>query len=377
MADKRDYYDVLGVPRGASEEDLKKAYRNMAKKHHPDANPGNEKAEAAFKEVNEAYAILSDSQKRAAYDQMGHAAFEQGGSGFTDFDMNDIFESFFGGSPFGDIFGGGGGRKRNGPRRGADLATNIQVSFNEAIFGTDKEVRLAINDTCDTCSGSGAKPGTLPESCKKCGGSGQERITAQTILGSMTQVRTCSSCKGSGRHIKDPCSSCKGAGKVRKHKNHTIKVLAGIDHGQTLRLGGKGEPGERGGPPGDLLITVYVEPSREYKREGMTLHKTISLSFAQAALGADIQTKTPYGNEDISVKPGTQTGTQVRLKGKGVPHVQRSNQVGDLVLTLQVVTPTGLNEHQKDLLRQLDESPPKNEGSQTKSKKGFFGKLKE
>lgn len=373
MADKRDYYEVLGVARGASDDELKRAYRNMAKKHHPDANPGNADAEEVFKEINEAYAVLSDNQKRAAYDQMGHAAFEQGGgsSGFGD--LNDIFESFFGDSGFGDILGGGG-RRRNGPRRGADLAASIQISFEEAIFGVQKEIRLAMNDTCDACGGNGAKPGTMPESCKKCGGSGQERVVAQTILGSMTQVRTCTTCRGSGKNIKDPCGGCRGSGKLRKNKTHQIKVLAGIDHGQTLRIGGKGEPGERGGQNGDLLITVYVEASTEYRRDGTTLHKTLPLSFTQAALGTEIRTKTPYGEEALAIKPGTQTGTQMRLKGKGVPHVQRSSQVGDLVITFKIVTPTGLSEQQKELLRQLDESLASESGE---AKKGFFGKVKD
>ena len=379
MSNKRDYYDVLGVQKGASDDELKKAYRKMAKKWHPDANPNNKDAEAKFKEVSEAYAILSDAQKRAAYDQMGHAAFEQGGaggySGFSDIDFSSIFESVFGGGFGGDIFDMGG-RRRNGPRRGADLATNLHIKFEEAIFGVEKEVRLTINDTCDTCSGTGAQPGTTAESCKHCGGSGQERFVSQTMFGSMTSVRPCSVCRGTGKFIKSPCATCKGQGRARKNKTFQVTVPPGIDSGQSLRLTGKGEPGERGGGYGDLIITIYAQESSEYQRNGQTLYKTVPISFTQAALGSDITIKTLYGDENHNVKPGTQTGTQITLKGKGVPNVRNNKSVGELVVTLKVVTPTNLSERQKEILRQFDNDlePSQSAGE---SKKGFFNKVKD
>ena len=372
MANKRDYYEVLGVQKGASENDLKKAYRKMAKKWHPDANPDNNDAEEKFKEVNEAYAVLSDAQKRAAYDQMGHAAFEQGGGhagGFGDIDLSSIFEGMFGGGFF-DM-----GRKRSGPRRGADLSTSLNTTFEEAIFGVDKEVRLTINDTCETCNGNGCKPGTTAESCKQCGGSGQERVMAQTMFGSMTSVRTCSVCRGTGKHIKNPCVTCKGQGLERKSKTLQISIPPGIDNGQSLRLSGKGEPGERGGGYGDLLVTIYVQESQEYQRKGQTLYKTVPISFAQAALGSDITIATLYGEETYHVKPGTQTGTQASLKGKGVPNVRSSKSIGDLIITLKVLTPINMNDRQKELLRQFDEELSTTQTFQ--GKKGFFDKVKD
>ena len=376
MSTKRDYYEVLGVQKGASEDDLKKAYRKMAKKWHPDANPDNKEAEAKFKEVNEAYAVLSDGQKRAAYDQMGHSAFEQGGAGgyggFSDVDLSSIFESVFGGFS-GDIFDMG--RRRSGPRRGADLATNLHIKFEEAIFGAEKEIRLTVNDTCDTCSGSGAKPGTTAESCKHCGGSGQERVVSQTMFGSMTSVRSCGVCRGTGKFIKTPCQTCKGQAKVRKNKTFKVTVPPGIDSGQSLRLTGKGEPGERGGGYGDLIITIYVQESPEYQRNGQTLYKTVPISFTQAALGSDITVKTLYGDETHSVKPGTQTGTQFTIKGKGAPSVRNNKNVGELVVTLKVVTPTNLSERQKELLRQFDDELDPDQSA--REKKGFFDKVKE
>ncbi|MCL2852083.1 MAG: molecular chaperone DnaJ [Defluviitaleaceae bacterium] len=380
MSNKRDYYEVLGVQKGASDDELKKAYRSMAKKWHPDANPDNKDAEAKFKEVNEAYAVLSDDKKRSAYDQMGHAAFEQGGAGgyggFSDIDISSIFESVFGGGFGGDIFDMG--RRRSGPRRGADLATNLHVKFEEAIFGAEKEVRLTVNDICDTCDGSGAQPGTTAESCKHCGGGGQERVVSQTVFGAMTSVRTCSVCRGSGKFIKSPCTTCKGQGRVRKNKTFKVSVPSGIDSGQSLRLTGKGEPGERGGGYGDLIITIYAQESSEYQRNGQTLYKTVPISFTQAALGSNITISTLYGDENHSIKPGTQTGTQVSLKGRGVPNVRNNKSIGELVVTFKLVTPTNLNERQKELLRQFDEElEPSARRDQGEGKKGFFDKVKD
>ncbi|KAI4453216.1 dnaj 1 mitochondrial-related [Holotrichia oblita] len=378
MADKKDYYEVLGANKGASEDELKKAYRNMAKKYHPDVNPGDKQAEEKFKEINEAYEVLSDKQKRATYDQFGHAAFDGasgGGGGFYGggVNMEDIFESFFGDSGgFGDIFGGGS-RRRQGPKRGADVQVNVQVSFEDAIFGVNKEITLEMHDTCETCKGSGAKPGTTAESCKHCGGSGQERFQQQTMFGTMTSVRTCSICRGEGKIIKDPCTSCSGAGRIRKRKTIEVAVPKGIDTNQTVRIVGKGESGEKGGPTGDLLILVHVLPHKFYTRQGMTLYVKVPISFTQAALGDEIVIPTPYGEEKYNVKAGTQTGTNVTLKSKGVPNVRNNKVLGDLVATLTVEVPTQLTDKQKEVLRLFAQEM----GEETKEqKKGFFDKFK-
>ena len=384
MSNKKDYYELLGVKRDASDTDLKKAYRKLAKKWHPDANQNDENAEAKFKEISEAYAILSDDQKRAAYDQMGHAAFEQGGGyggahGFSDIDLSQVFESVFGGSAFGGGFGGmfDMGGMRNRPMRGADLATNLHIKFEEAIFGVEKEIRLSVNDTCDTCSGSGAKPGTSAETCKNCQGSGSERVVRQTMFGTMATMGACSVCRGEGKTIKDPCSTCKGQGRVRKNKTYTVTIPAGIDSGQSLRLSGRGEPGERGGGHGDLIVTIFIQESPEYQRKGQTLYKTVPISFTQATLGSEITIKTLYGDETHQVKPGTQTGTTVTFKGKGVPNIRSKKSVGELIVTLKVTTPTNLSERQKELLREFDaESDPSQRVSES-GKKGFFNKVKE
>ena len=375
MANKRDYYETLGVAKGASDDDLKKAYRKMAKKYHPDANPDNAEAEAKFKEVNEAYGILSDSQKRAAYDQMGHAAFEPGAGGSyggMDFDFSDIFESVFG-SGFGGFGGFGSGRHRNGPRRGADLQTTLTIQFEEAVFGVEKEIQLAMNEVCDTCKGSGAKPGTTAENCRHCGGSGQERIQQQTMFGIMQSVRTCSVCRGEGKIVKVPCGTCRGSGKVRRNKTLQVSVPKGIDNGQSIRLGGKGEPGEKGGPSGDLLISIRVAPHRFFTREGHHLYLDMPMTFVQAALGATITVPTLTGTETHTIKPGTQTGTCITLKGKGVPNVRSPRHVGDLIVTLNVTVPTNLNDKQKVALKAFAAEA----GAESDDKKGFFDKLKD
>ena len=274
MADKRDYYEVLGVDKNASDAEIKKAYRKLAKKYHPDANPNNKEAEAKFKEAGEAYEVLSDSQKKAAYDRYGHSAFENGGGGggfsggfgggFSGgMDVGDIFETFFGSSGFGDIFGGGSGRRRNGPKRGADIQANMQISFEESMFGTEKEISLNVTETCDNCKGTGAKPGTVAENCKKCGGTGQESVTQQTMFGTMRSTRPCSACHGEGKIIKEPCPACRGKGKVKKNKSVKISIPKGIDNGQSIRKAGFGEAGEKGGPNGDLYINIYVKPHTE------------------------------------------------------------------------------------------------------------------
>ncbi|MDR1532659.1 MAG: molecular chaperone DnaJ [Clostridiales bacterium] len=376
MAEKRDYYEILGVSKGASDDELKKAYRKMAKQYHPDANPGNKEAEAKFKEVNEAYGILSDPQKHAAYDQMGHAAFDQtGGGGFyggASFDMGDIFDNFFGGG-FGDIFGGSTGR-RTSARRGADLHANLSIKFEEAVFGVEKDIQIMSNETCDACKGSGAKAGTVAESCKHCGGTGQERVQQQSIFGTMTTVRSCSVCGGEGRIIKEPCPVCRGAGAVRRSKTLKVSVPKGIDNGQSIRLGGRGEPGAKGGLAGDLLVTIHVQPHKLFSREGTNLYLEVPVTFAQAALGAEIIVPTLDSAEKYTIKPGTQTGTHFVMRGKGVPNVRNNRVVGDLVVSLKVTVPTSLTEKQKQLLRDFAFEMGE---EYTDHRKGFWDKLKD
>ena len=351
---KRDYYETLGVSKNVGDEDLKRAYRRMAKKWHPDENPGNkEEAEAKFKEVGEAYAVLSDANKRAAYDQYGHQAFDgsMGGAGYQgsmDFDFQDIFSGVFG-----DFFGGGGGRRPSGPRQGPDVQVTVQISFEDAVFGSEKELQLGINDKCGTCNGSGAKPGTFPENCKHCGGSGQERVLQQTFLGRMTSVRTCSVCRGEGKVVRDPCGTCSGRGKVKVNKKIMVVIPKGIDNGQSIRIPGKGEPGEKGGPNGDLRVLVYVKQDNRFVRDGMTLKAEKHISFAQAAMGDSLTIPTVYGDEKYELKAGTQPGTVITLKGKGMANVHNPRNVGDLEVTIIVHVPTKLTSRQEELLRQF------------------------
>ena len=375
MADKRDYYETLGVAKGATDSELKSAYRKLAKQHHPDANPGDASAEQKFKEISEAYAVLSDGDKRAAYDQYGHAAFDPsggGGGGYygnVNFDMHDIFNSFFGDSF--DIFGGG--RRRPGPRRGADLQMRMQIKFEEAVFGATKEVQLQANEICETCKGSGAKPGTHAENCKECGGSGQVRAIQQTLLGSMTTVRTCPACKGEGRVIKEPCGPCRGSGRVRATKTLNITVPKGIDNGQSIRLAGKGEPGEKGGPDGDLLITMQIQPHKVFTRQGNNLYLEVPITFVQAALGDEISVPMLDGSEEkYTVKAGTQPGAVVHLKGKGVPSVRNNRNIGDLVVKFNVTVPTGLTDKQKEHLLAFNEAM-----GDDYNKKNWFEKIKQ
>lgn len=377
MPEKRDYYEVLGVSKNATDAELKRAYRNLAKKYHPDMNPGDKDAEHKFKEASEAYEVLSNSDKKARYDQFGHAAFAngdgQGGyggfSGF-EFDMGDIF-----GDIFGDFFGGGGSRQRsNGPMKGASIKTSIHLSFEEAVFGVEKEIEITLNEHCETCKGTGAKPGTKPETCSQCRGTGQVKFNQQTLFGAVTSVRTCNVCGGSGKIIKEKCKDCQGTGVNRVSKKIIISVPAGIDNGQSIRLREKGEPGINGGTRGDLLVTVYIKNHAKFKRQNYDVFSSVPISFTQAALGSDIEIKTVHGIEIYSIKAGTQTHTQVKLKGKGIPHLRNSEIKGDHYVTFVVEVPTKLTEQQRDLLKEY----AKESGEEiTEHKKGFFDKVKD
>lgn len=381
MASKRDYYEVLGVDKNASEAEIKKAYRKLAKKYHPDANPNNkEEAEEKFKEASEAYEVLSDQNKRSTYDQFGHAAFDgaagAGGGGFSyggaGMNMDDIFE-FFSGSGFGDIFGTGSSRRRNGPRRGSDIQANLNITFEEAVFGTEKEITLPITDTCDECKGTGAKPGTTAESCRHCGGTGEERVTVQKMFGVFTTTKVCSICHGEGKIIKEPCRKCSGKGKVTNRKTIKITIPKGIDNGQSIRKAGFGEAGDKGGPNGDLFIVVNVQPHKTFIRKENDIYVDIPISFVQAALGDEIVIPTVDGTENYTVKPGTQPESIAVLKGKGVFNVRNNKLRGDQIIKFKVKVPTSLNEKQKDILKEF----AKESGdSNYEKKESFFDKVK-
>lgn len=355
MANKRDYYEVLGVSKSASQDELKKAYRQLAKKYHPDANPGDTEAEAKFKEVSEAYAILSDADKRAKYDQFGFAAFDSsmGGSasgfeGFTSGDFSDLFSSIFG---FGDLFGGGSRRSSNGASRGQDVRVSCSLSFQEAAFGVKKTLDLNVYDTCPNCKGSGAKPGTSPKTCPTCKGSGQEVIRQQSFFGVIQNVRTCSTCRGTGKYIADKCDKCGGNGLYKTRKSFEVNFPAGIDDGQSIRMTGKGEPGRNGGPSGDLYITVAMKSDKFFSRQGYDIFCSVPITFSQAALGAVLKIPTLDGDVEYSMDPGTQSGTRFRLKGKGIPVLRSEDQRGDLYVTVNLQVPKYMNEEQKNALR--------------------------
>ena len=381
---KRDYYEVLGVDRGADEATIKKAYRQLAKKYHPDMNPGDKEAEKKFKEASEAYAVLSDAEKRRQYDQFGHAAFEQGGRGaggfggfdFNGGDMGDIF-----GDIFGDLFGGGRSRRaNNGPMKGANVRTAVRITFEEAVFGCEKQLDLNLKDECKTCHGTGAKPGTSPETCPKCGGKGQIVYTQQSLFGTVRNVQTCPDCNGSGKIVKEKCADCHGSGYITNRKKIAVTIPAGIDNGQSIRIREKGEPGVNGGPRGDLLVEVQVERHPIFQRQDMNIYSTAPVTFAQAALGGQIHITTVDGDMAYDIKPGTQTDTKIRLKGKGVPSLRNKNIRGDHYVTLVVQVPTKLNEEAKEYLRKYDEAVNGkiNDSKQEKpKKKSFMEKIKE
>ncbi len=385
---KRDYYEVLGVGRDANDSEIKKAYRALAKKYHPDMNPGDAEAEKKFKEASEAYAVLSDSEKRRQYDQFGHAAFEggAGGSGgFGGFDFNGADFSDIFGDIFGDLFGGGrrGGRANNGPMKGANIRKSIRITFEEAVFGCEKELEVVLKDPCTSCNGTGAKPGTSPETCPKCGGKGQVVYTSQSFFGTVQNVQQCPNCGGTGKVIKEKCSSCGGTGFTASKKRISVSVPAGIDNGQSIRIREKGEPGANGGPRGDLLVEVNVSKHPTFQRQDMHIFSTVPISFAQAALGGDVRIKTVDGEVLYTVKPGTKTDTKVRLKGKGVPSLRNSQVRGDHYVTLVIQTPEHLNAEAREALREFDRlsgnslNQGNEEESGKKKKKGFMDKVKE
>ena len=382
MAEKRDYYEVLGVERGADDATLKKAYRKLAKKDHPDMNPGDKEAEAKFKEATEAYSVLSDPEKRRTYDQYGHAAFENGGAGqgggfggfdFNSADMGDIF-----GDIFGDLFGGGRSRRaNNGPMRGANLRAVVHITFQEAVFGCEKELELTLKDTCTKCNGTGAKQGTSPETCSKCHGTGQVTYTQQSMFGMVRNVQTCPDCGGTGKIIKDKCPDCRGTGFTASRKKIQVSIPAGIDDGQSIRIREKGEPGTNGGPRGDLLVEVQVARHPIFQRQDMNIFSTAPITYAQAALGGKIRISTVDGEVEYEVKPGTQTDTKIRLRGKGVPSLRNKNVRGDQYVTLVVQVPTKLSEEAKDALRAFDAACQGKPAPEKEKKKRFMDKLKE
>ena len=375
---KRDYYEVLGIQKSASEDEIKKAYRSLAKKYHPDMNPGDKEAEVKFKEVNEAYAILSDADKRAKYDRFGHAAFDPssgggyggfggfGDFGGADFDFGDIFSSFFGG-------GGGSSRSRqNMPIDGDDVGARITITFDEAAFGTKKEVNFARIETCPDCAGKGAEKAEDIETCSTCHGTGRVTVKQQTMLGYMQTQRPCQNCRGSGKIIKTPCKNCNGKGRIKINKKLEVNIPAGIDDRQNIVLRGQGSAGVNGGANGDLIIEVRVQKDKIFERSGNNIYCEVPISFAEAALGADIDVPTlGGGSEKYKIPEGTQSGTTFTLRGKGIPDINTKRK-GDLIITVAVETPKNLNSEQKKLLTAFSDSLGENNGQRRQS---FFSKL--
>ncbi len=375
---KRDYYEVLGVQKGASEEEIKKAYKKMARKYHPDLNPGDKDAEEKFKEVNEAYEVLSDAEKKARYDQFGFAGVDPnfgaggggygGGAGFDFGDLGDIFGSFFGGG-----FGGGQTRRNpNAPQRGESIRMNLTISFEEAAFGCEKELELDRYESCETCHGSGAAPGTSPETCPDCGGSGVVQTRRQTPMGVFASTAPCSRCGGRGKIIKEPCKDCRGSGMVRRRRKIQASVPAGIDNGQTISIRGQGHAGKNGGPAGDLLVTITVRPHELFRREGTSVLCEAPITFTQAVLGAELEIPTIDGKVKYDIPEGTQSGTTFRLKGKGIPALNGRGR-GDQYVTVYIETPRNLNREQKEALKKFAEAVGENNYEERKS---FFRKFK-
>lgn len=375
MAEKRDFYEVLGVKKGVSEDELKKAYRKLAKENHPDLHPGDKECEARFKEINEAYEVLSDPDKRAKYDQFGHAAFDPsqgfGGGGFGGFEgfggFGDIFSDIFGGG-FG--FGGGGGRNPNAPRKGDNLRATVNIKFEEAAFGVKKDVFVSKIEQCPDCKGTGCAEGTTAEVCPDCKGTGTVMSTKRTPFGMVQSSEQCPKCKGRGKIIHSPCKTCRGMGSVRRQHKVSVSIPAGIDDGQTISLKGQGNAGLNGGPAGDLLITVLVQPHARFERDGASILLDQEISFAQAALGAEVEVPTLDGKVKLNIPEGTQSGTTFRLKGKGVPFLRNGGR-GDQFVTVNVAVPRGMTSAQKDALRQYAETM-----GETVEQKNIFGKRK-
>ena len=371
---KRDYYEVLGVSKGASEDEIKRAYKKLARKYHPDMNPGDKEAEEKFKEVNEANEVLSDPEKKARYDQFGFAGVDPSygagaggaggyGGGFDFGDLGDIFGSFFGGG-----FGGGQTR-RNGPQRGESIRASVAVTFTEAAFGCEKEVSIERSEQCASCKGSGCAPGTTPEICPDCHGSGMVQVQQRTPMGVFASSRPCQRCRGTGKIIHQPCADCGGSGAVRKRKTIKVTIPAGIDHGQTLSLRGQGNAGKNGGPAGDLLITVMVRPHELFRREGNDVFCEAPITFRQAVLGATLEIPTIDGPVKYDIPEGTQTGTVFRLRGKGIPALNGRGR-GDQYVTVTIETPRNLNREQKEALKRFDETLGE---SSYEKRKSFFG----
>ena len=379
MAEKRDYYEVLGVDRSASDADIKKAYRNLAKKYHPDANPGDSTAEAKFKEINEAYSVLSDSETKARYDQYGHAGTDPNfgaggfGGGFGGFGGGFGGDAFDLGDLFGDLFGGGRRSSRpNAPQKGADIETYITLTFEEAAFGCTKEIEFTRVETCSSCKGSGANGAAGVETCKTCNGTGTVRTIQRTPFGSMQSQRPCSACKGTGKIVKDPCTECKGSGVNRIKKKLSVNIPAGIDDEQRVILRGQGNHGSNGGPAGDLYVEVRVKPHKLFVREGNDIHYEMPISYAEAVLGAKLTVPTLEGESEFSIPEGTQSGSVFSLRGKGIPQVHGKGR-GDIYVTVTVEVPKSLNSKQKELLKQFDEAMG---NKNTPKKQSFFSKFK-
>jgi len=374
MADKRDCYEVLGISKDAKDDEIKKAYRKLAKENHPDLHPGDKECEEKFKEINEAYEILSDPDKKAKYDQYGHAAFDPsqgfGGAGYGDF--GDIFGDIFGGfGGFGDIFGGGS-RQSNAPRKGESIRTNISVTFEEAAFGCKKDISIGRVEQCPDCKGNGCAPGSTPEVCPDCKGTGSVRVQQRSPFGVIQSTTACKKCNGSGKIIHQPCSTCRGMGNIRKQHKINVSIPAGIDDGQTVSVRGQGSVGANGGPNGDLLVYVIVQPHSRFERDGANVLLEEKITFAQAALGAELEVPTLDGNVKLTIPEGTQTGSVFRMRGKGIPYIRGSGR-GDQFVTVTVTVPKNLNSNQKELLKQFADSIGE---SVNESHGGIFGKKK-
>ena len=370
---KRDYYEVLGVPRSANDDELKSAFRNLARQCHPDVSSDPD-AEEKFKEINEAYAVLSDSEKRAAYDRFGHAGVNtQGMPDFSNIDLSDILEGLFGFGGFGGFGGMGGRRVRNAPRRGADLSSRVKLTFEEAAFGIEKEIQITRDEQCQTCNGSGAKPGTSPVTCPQCNGQGETRQVHQTLLGSMVQVVTCSRCNGTGEVIETPCDTCHGRGLERKTVKKLVNIPPGVSDGVQIRLAGEGQPGTHGGPHGNFYLEIEVEKHPFFRRAGDDIQLDLDINIAQAVLGDEIRIPTLNGDVELRIPPGTQPGKIFRLRGRGIPHL-RGSGTGDQLVTVSVQIPTRLNAEQRELFEQLAKTMDPDIKIQEQS---FFDKLRE